>query len=60
MDAVFRNAPKNGMLVITSTDDAALYGKAPDAALRNYGGYIAKTFYSKELAARLIIGAVVR
>ncbi|RXG71936.1 TRMT1-like protein [Armadillidium vulgare] len=60
LESLFKNVPKNGLLVITSTDDAALYGKVPDVTLRNYGGYIVKTFYSKELAARLIIAAVAR
>lgn len=60
LDAAFRNAPKHGILVITSTDDAALYGKAADVTLRNYGGYVVKTSYAKELAARLVLASVVR
>lgn len=60
LDAAFRNAPKNSMLAITSTDDSALYGKAADVTLRNYGGYVVKTSYAKELAARLVLGSVVR
>ncbi|XP_076034227.1 tRNA methyltransferase 1 isoform X2 [Oratosquilla oratoria] len=60
LDAVFRNVPKNGVVAITSTDDAALYGKASDVTLRNYGGHIIKTFFAKELAARLILASVVR
>jgi len=60
LDAAFRNIPKNGILVITSTDDAALYGKAADVTLRNYGGHIIKTFYAKELAARLVLSSVAR
>ncbi|XP_050737124.1 TRMT1-like protein [Eriocheir sinensis] len=60
LDAAFRNAPKHSVLAITSTDDAALYGKAADVTLRNYGGYMVKTSYVKELAARLVLGSVVR
>lgn len=60
LDAAFRNAPKHSMLAITSTDDSALYGKATDVTLRNYGGYVVKTSYAKELAARLVLGSVVR
>ncbi|CAL4128229.1 unnamed protein product, partial [Meganyctiphanes norvegica] len=60
LDAAFRNIPKNGILAITSTDDAALYGKAADVTLRNYGGHIIKTFYAKELAARLVLSSVAR
>ncbi|XP_068224251.1 TRMT1-like protein [Palaemon carinicauda] len=60
LDAAFRNAPKGGVLAITSTDDAALYGKAADVTLRNYGGHVVKTSYAKELAARLVLASVVR
>lgn len=60
LDAAFRNAPKSGLLAITSTDDAALYGKAADVTLRNYGGHVVKTSYAKELAARLVLASVVR
>ncbi|KAG0716697.1 TRMT1-like protein [Chionoecetes opilio] len=60
LDAAFRNAPKHSLLAITSTDDSALYGKAADVTLRNYGGYVVKTSYAKELAARLVLGSVVR
>lgn len=60
LDAAFRNAPKHGILVITSTDDAAFYGKAADVTLRNYGGYIVRTSYAKELAARLVLASVIR
>ncbi|KAG7167130.1 TRMT1-like 1, partial [Homarus americanus] len=60
LDAAFRNVPKNGILAITSTDDAALYGKASDVTLRNYSGYVVKTSYAKELAARLVLASVVR
>ncbi|KAK3859764.1 hypothetical protein Pcinc_034144 [Petrolisthes cinctipes] len=60
LDAAFRNIPKHGLLAVTSTDDAALYGKATDVTLRNYGGYIVKTSYAKELAARLVLASVIR
>ncbi|XP_027229225.2 TRMT1-like protein [Penaeus vannamei] len=60
LDAAFRNVPKNGILAITSTDDAALYGKAADVTMRNYGGYVVKTSYAKELAGRLVLASVIR
>lgn len=55
-----RNIPKQGLLAITTKDDGALYGRTPEMALRNYGGAITRTFYAKELAARLIIAGMVR
>ena len=60
LSSVFQNMPKNGLLVLTSTDEAALYGKAPEVTLRNYGGHVVKTFYYKELAARLIVACAAR
>jgi len=59
-DAAFRSIVRGGILAITTKDDCALYGRNPDVALRNYGGRIGKTMYSKELALRLIIAGMVR
>jgi tRNA G26 N,N-dimethylase Trm1 len=59
LDSAFRNLPKGGILAITTTDDAALHAN-PDTALKNYGGFIARTFYSKELAGRLLLAAMAR
>ena len=38
LDSVFRSCPKGAVAVITATDAATLYGVAPQAALRHYGG----------------------
>ncbi|XP_066993393.2 TRMT1-like protein isoform X2 [Anabrus simplex] len=59
-DSIFRNLPKSGIIAITTTDDATLYGITPEIALRNYGGVIARTMYSKELAIRLFTAAMAR
>lgn len=59
-DPVFKNLPRNGVLVVTTKDDSSLYGQNPETALRNYGGVITKTSYAKELAVRLVIAAMVR
>lgn len=55
-----RNVAKQGLVAISTKDDGALYGRTPEIALRNYSGTITRTFYSKELAARLIIAGIVR
>jgi tRNA G26 N,N-dimethylase Trm1 len=60
LDSAFRNLPKNGILAITTTDDAALHAITPEIALRNYEGFVVRTFYSKELAVRLFLAAVAR
>ncbi|XP_046403799.1 TRMT1-like protein [Ischnura elegans] len=59
-DAAFRNIPKRGIFVITTSDDPALYGRTPEIALRNYGGKIVKTAYFKELAIRLVLAGLAR
>jgi hypothetical protein len=58
LDSTFRNLPNWGILAITTTDDA-VYSNA-EIALKNYGGVVTRTFYSKELAVRLIVAAVAR
>ncbi|GLH09042.1 hypothetical protein R5R35_012544 [Gryllus longicercus] len=58
-DSIFRNLPKFGFLAITTKDDASLHGMSPKA-LRNYGGFISRTAYSKELAIRLFLAALAR
>ncbi|XP_071443130.1 TRMT1-like protein [Hetaerina americana] len=59
-DAAFKNIPKRGVFVITTSDDAALYGRTPEIAYRNYGGKIIKTAYFKELAVRLVLAGLAR
>jgi tRNA G26 N,N-dimethylase Trm1 len=58
LDSAFRNLPNGGILAITTTDDA-LHSNA-EIALKNYGGFVTRTFYSKELTVRLIVAAMAR
>ncbi len=60
LDAALRNIYNGGVLVVTSTDIASLYGKVPQVTMRNYGAYTVKTDYTKEVAARLVLAAVTR
>ena len=55
MDAAFRNVFHGGVIILTSTDVAALYGKAADVTLRNYGAITTRTVYTREIAARLVL-----
>uniref|UniRef100_A0A1B6KKV0 Uncharacterized protein n=2 Tax=Graphocephala atropunctata TaxID=36148 RepID=A0A1B6KKV0_9HEMI len=59
-DCVFRKIARNGMFVLTTSDDPALYGRPPEPALRCYGGLISRTFYAPELAVRLVAAAMAR
>ncbi|MFW9845225.1 MAG: tRNA (guanine(10)-N(2))-dimethyltransferase [Candidatus Thorarchaeota archaeon] len=54
--AVQSLSPRGGLLSITATDMAALYGVYPRVALRKYGGLSIRTPFSHELAVRLLIG----
>ncbi|MGD9381440.1 MAG: RsmD family RNA methyltransferase [Candidatus Thorarchaeota archaeon] len=54
--AIQSMSPKGGLLAITATDMAALYGVYPRVALRKYGGLSTRTPFSHELAVRLVIG----
>jgi len=49
-------SPKGGLLALTATDMAALYGVYPRVSLRKYGGLSIRTPFSHELAVRLVIG----
>ncbi|CAH1785372.1 unnamed protein product [Owenia fusiformis] len=60
LDPVFHNVRNKGVVVLVSTDVAGIYGKFPNVAERNYGSYLVKTDYFKELAARVVIGAAMR
>ena len=60
LDAAFRNIYNGGIVVVTSTDIAALYGKVPNVTLRNYGAFVTRTEYMKELAARVVLASVAR
>ncbi|MFX0054110.1 MAG: tRNA (guanine(10)-N(2))-dimethyltransferase [Promethearchaeota archaeon] len=54
--AIQSMSPKGGLLALTATDMAALYGVYPRVALRKYGGLSTRTPFSHELAVRLVIG----
>ena len=60
LDAAFRNIYNKGLMVITSTDVSAIYGKCPQVTQRSYGAYTQKNDYYKEMAARVVLAAVAR
>jgi tRNA (guanine26-N2/guanine27-N2)-dimethyltransferase len=58
LDALFRQLPRDGVAVLSATDVATLYGAAPQAARRHYGGVSCRSvFFHRELGARLLAGA---
>ena len=60
LDAAFRNVYHGGLVILTSTDVAALYGKCPLVTSRNYGAYTVRTDYTKEMAVRIVLAEAAR
>lgn len=59
-DGAIRSTRRRGLVAFTATDTAPLTGARPQAALRKYGTKLARTPFSKEIAIRTLIGAIVR
>ncbi|KAF4525410.1 hypothetical protein B566_EDAN004153, partial [Ephemera danica] len=60
LDSALVCLPRGGVLVLSTTDDPALYCKVPEVALRKYGGRLGKTKYYREMAARLVVASIAR
>ncbi len=60
MDSAVRCIRSGGLLAITATDMAPLCGAHVKACLRKYAAVPARVGYSKELALRILLGALAR
>jgi tRNA (guanine26-N2/guanine27-N2)-dimethyltransferase len=60
IDAGARMLHDQGILAVTATDTATLYGSYPKTCLRRYDAYSCRTMFSHELGVRILIGACVR
>lgn len=60
LDSALHSIIQGGMLGITTTDTAVLFGNYPATCLRRYGAKSLKTRYSKELGIRILLGFCVR
>lgn len=60
VDSTLQALKKGGLLGLTATDLAPLCGVHPKACVRKYGGKPLRTGYSRELAVRLVAGALTR
>jgi len=60
MDSAVRALKSKGLLTLTATDMAPLCGVHVNACLRKYGAVPIRTGYSKELAVRILLGALAR
>ena len=59
IDSALATVRINGMLGITATDTAVLEGKHPSACIRKYFSKPVKTYFSKELAIRILLASIV-
>ncbi|XP_069120823.1 TRMT1-like protein [Argopecten irradians] len=60
IDAVMTNIRSNGVLCLVSTDSTHHFTRSAVSVRRHFGATVTKTEYLKELAARVIIGSIVR
>jgi tRNA (guanine26-N2/guanine27-N2)-dimethyltransferase len=60
IDSALRALINGGFLALTATDMAVLCGAKPRPCLRKYGGKPLRSEYSREVAIRLLFGALVK
>ncbi|OWF56094.1 TRMT1-like protein [Mizuhopecten yessoensis] len=60
IDAAVTNIRNNGVLCLVSTDSTHQFTRSAVSVRRHFGATVTKTEYLKELAARVIIGSIVR
>jgi len=60
LDSAVRCVKNGGLLAITATDMAPLCGVYPAACIRKYGSVPLRVEYAKELALRILVGALAR
>ncbi len=60
IDAALQSCRNRGVIAITATDTAPLYGAYPRTCLRRYGALSAKSPFAHETGLRILIGFVVR
>lgn len=60
LDSGVRNLKNNGLLAVTATDTAPLFGRYPRTCLRRYDAWSGRTGFSHELGLRILLGCCVR
>ncbi len=60
IDSAVQSCKNGGVVAITATDTAPLYGTYPRTSLRRYGSLSAKSPYAHETGLRILVGFVVR
>ncbi|MBU0623643.1 MAG: tRNA (guanine(26)-N(2))-dimethyltransferase [Candidatus Thermoplasmatota archaeon] len=60
IDSAVQSCRNNGVIAITATDTAPLYGTYPKTCFRRYGSTSARSPFAHETGLRILIGFVVR
>jgi tRNA (guanine26-N2/guanine27-N2)-dimethyltransferase len=60
IDAAVQSCRNNGIIAVTATDTAPLYGTYPRTCLRRYGALSNRSPFAHETGLRILIGFVVR
>jgi tRNA (guanine26-N2/guanine27-N2)-dimethyltransferase len=60
LDSACRMLRNNGIMAITATDTAALFGRYPTTCHRRYDARSGRTGFSHELGLRILLGCAVR
>lgn len=60
IDPAIQSCRSRGVMAITATDTAPLYGAYPKTCLRRYGALSAKSPFAHETGLRILVGFVVR
>jgi|UniRef100_A0A7J3SKC2 tRNA (guanine26-N2/guanine27-N2)-dimethyltransferase len=60
LDAAIKSVGKEAIVSVTATDLGALSGRYKDVGLRRYSAYIYPSEFSKEIGARVLMGAFVK
>lgn len=60
IDSAVQSCRNNGIIAMTATDTAPLYGAYPKTSLRRYGALSARSPFAHETGLRIIMGFLVR
>ncbi len=60
VDAAVQSCKNSGVIAVTATDTAPLYGSYPKTALRRYGALSSRSPFAHETGLRILLGFVVR
>ncbi|OGS43723.1 MAG: hypothetical protein A3K76_04760 [Euryarchaeota archaeon RBG_13_57_23] len=60
IDAAVQSCKNNGIIAITATDTAPLYGTYPKTCFRRYGSLSSRSPFAHETGLRILIGFIVR